>query len=69
MEIIQSLLENNAGAIREIKWKQKVCVRARTHVCNHMRGKVFVLSHTWSMRATERFPKEVQEPPQLSKEN
>lgn len=47
----------------------RTCTHTNTHtcVCKHMRGKI--LSHTWSMRATERFPKEVQEPPQLSKEN
>lgn len=29
----------------------------------HVRGKIFVLSHTWSVGATERFAREVQEPP------
>lgn len=60
MEAIQSLLQNNTGAPGEIKMKTKLCACVCVYV--HVRGKIFVLSHTWSVGATEKFTREVQEP-------
>lgn len=42
------------------------CTHMYTYMCRHVRGKVLVPCHTWSMRETGRFTEGVQGPPDTS---